>query len=235
MPPPPVTIYITSLTSHPTVRSHTDLLHRALKGNKIPYEAFDLVMDEAAKTRWQRAKPAGKPIGLPGYLVGGEWMGTMEEFEEAVECGNLREFLKQDKDLAIDESSMNKSDSVTQAELDELMKGMSDGDLEALAGELDQVEPPRSVQNTASAAPSTKTDIGPSHPSSTDNAPPRLATAGLPSPSSVPLGSRVSSPDDGSTRSKSKDRKSKEDLARQMAEAGTMDSILAAMQEADGR
>ena len=33
-------------------------------------------MDEAAKTRWQRAKPVGKVIGLPGYLVAGEWIGV---------------------------------------------------------------------------------------------------------------------------------------------------------------
>lgn len=34
------------------------------------------MMDEEAKRRWQRAKPAGKVIGLPGYLVGGEWIGV---------------------------------------------------------------------------------------------------------------------------------------------------------------
>lgn len=29
-----------------------------------------------AKTRWQRAKPPGVVVGLPGYLVGGEWVGV---------------------------------------------------------------------------------------------------------------------------------------------------------------
>jgi len=33
-------------------------------------------MDQDAKTRWQRAKPPGQIIGLPGYLVGGEWLGV---------------------------------------------------------------------------------------------------------------------------------------------------------------
>lgn len=33
-------------------------------------------MDEQAKTRWQRAKPPGLVVGLPGYLVGGEWVGV---------------------------------------------------------------------------------------------------------------------------------------------------------------
>lgn len=39
-------------------------------------QAFDLVMDQEAKTRWQRAKPPGKVIPLPGYLVGGEYIGV---------------------------------------------------------------------------------------------------------------------------------------------------------------
>jgi hypothetical protein len=39
-------------------------------------QSFDLVMDQEAKTRWQRAKPPGQVIGLPGYLVAGEWVGV---------------------------------------------------------------------------------------------------------------------------------------------------------------
>jgi hypothetical protein len=39
-------------------------------------QAHDLVMDDQAKTRWQRAKPPGVVVGLPGYLVGGEWVGV---------------------------------------------------------------------------------------------------------------------------------------------------------------
>lgn len=39
-------------------------------------KAFDLVMDEEAKRRWQRSKPPGMVVGLPGYLVGGEWVGV---------------------------------------------------------------------------------------------------------------------------------------------------------------
>ena len=39
-------------------------------------QAHDLVMDEQAKIRWQRAKPPGVVVGLPGYLVGGEWVGV---------------------------------------------------------------------------------------------------------------------------------------------------------------
>jgi hypothetical protein len=34
------------------------------------------VNEPEAKTRWQRAKPPGVVVGLPGYLVGGEWVGV---------------------------------------------------------------------------------------------------------------------------------------------------------------
>jgi len=141
MPPPPVTIYVTSLTSQPKVRQHIDLLHRSLKALEIPYESFDLVNDPDAKTRWQRAKPPGKVIGLPGYLVGGEWVGTMDDFEEAVESQTLPSFLKQDLDLnlTLDPSSTSSTtggSTVGQAELERLMREMSDADLDALAGEL---------------------------------------------------------------------------------------------------
>lgn len=39
-------------------------------------QSFDLVMDSEAKTKWQRAKPSGMVVGLPGFLVGGEWVGV---------------------------------------------------------------------------------------------------------------------------------------------------------------
>jgi hypothetical protein len=41
----------------------------------LPQE-FDLANDEEAKRRWQRAKPEGMVVGLPGFLVGGEWVGV---------------------------------------------------------------------------------------------------------------------------------------------------------------
>ncbi|WVQ98967.1 hypothetical protein IAU59_006099 [Kwoniella sp. CBS 9459] len=100
MAPPPVSIYVTSLTSQPKVRQHIDLLRRSLRGLEIPYEEHDLVIDEDAKKRWQRSKPPGMVVGLPGYLVGGEWVGTMDDFEDAVETQRLPEFLKQDLDLS---------------------------------------------------------------------------------------------------------------------------------------
>ncbi|WVR05357.1 hypothetical protein IAU60_002371 [Kwoniella sp. DSM 27419] len=150
MAPPAVTIYVTSLTSQPKVRQHIELLRRSLKGLEIPYEEFDLVIDEDAKKRWQRSKPPGQVIGLPGYLVGGEWVGTMDDFEEAVETQTLPQFLKQDLDLSSTTLSSAGSDqasstadgslpsqkSVQEVELEKLMRDMTDDDLDKLMSQL---------------------------------------------------------------------------------------------------
>ncbi|WVO14055.1 hypothetical protein L204_101681 [Cryptococcus depauperatus] len=147
MAPPLVTIYVTSLTSSPTVRKHHDLLRRSLKAMEIKHEEYDLVMDEEAKRRWQRAKPPGKMIGLPGYLVGGEFIGTMDDFEEAVETQTLTQFLKQDieipdEPLAIPESSdlsskaTPKQKSIQDVELEKLMGSMTEEDLDKLMTDL---------------------------------------------------------------------------------------------------
>ncbi|KAL7424216.1 hypothetical protein Q5752_001802 [Cryptotrichosporon argae] len=133
MAPPLVTIYVTSLTSQPKVRKHIDLLHRSLKGLEIPYESYDLVIDEDAKKRWQRAKPAGVAVGLPGYLVGGQWVGTMEDFEDAVESGTLEAFLKQDVDVGAAGIGTVEDD-----ELEALMREMTTEDLDALASQFDK-------------------------------------------------------------------------------------------------
>ncbi|OCF36418.1 hypothetical protein I317_01971 [Kwoniella heveanensis CBS 569] len=115
MAPPPVSIYVTSLTSQPKVRQHIDLLRRSLRGLEIPFEEHDLVIDEDAKKRWQRSKPPGVVVGLPGYLVGGEWVGTMDDFEDAVETQRLHEFLKQDLDLSSDPAPPSAHDRQTSA------------------------------------------------------------------------------------------------------------------------
>ncbi|KAK8869582.1 hypothetical protein IAR55_000149 [Kwoniella newhampshirensis] len=147
MAPPPVSIYVTSLTSAPKVRKYIELLRSSLRALEIPYEEHDLVMDEDAKKRWQRAKPPGVVVGLPGYLVGGEWVGTMEDFEDAVETQTLESFLKQDLDLSAPPATSSSSSSdlpesssqrtVQEVELEKLMKEMTDQDLDQLIADLD--------------------------------------------------------------------------------------------------
>ncbi|ODN98392.1 hypothetical protein L198_03636 [Cryptococcus wingfieldii CBS 7118] len=145
MSPPLVTIYTTSLTSAPTVRKHHDLLRSSLKGWEIKYVEHDLVMEEDAKRRWQRAKPTGKVIGLPGYLVGGEWIGTMDDFEDAVETQSLVQFLKQDLDIPDEPAPASgaapgtapKQKSIQEVELEKLMGEMTNDDLDKLMQDLD--------------------------------------------------------------------------------------------------
>ncbi|TYJ52156.1 hypothetical protein B9479_007253 [Cryptococcus floricola] len=146
MSPPLVTIYTTSLTSAPTVRKHHDLLRSSLKGWDIKYVEHDLVMEEDAKRRWQRAKPTGKVIGLPGYLVGGEWIGTMDDFEDAVETQSLVQFLKQDLDIPDEPAPASgaapgtapKQKSIQEVELEKLMGEMTNDDLEMTNDDLDK-------------------------------------------------------------------------------------------------
>lgn len=61
----------------------------------------------------------------------------MEEFEDAVETQTLHTFLKQDLDLSAggDGEEVGNT-SVSQMELEKLMREMSESDLDALAGEL---------------------------------------------------------------------------------------------------
>lgn len=56
----------------------------------------------------------------------------MDDFEEAVETQSLPQFLRQDADA----TSSNTAPTVGEAELERLMREMSDTDLDALAGEL---------------------------------------------------------------------------------------------------
>lgn len=56
----------------------------------------------------------------------------MDDFEEAVESQTLPQFLKQDADV----SSTSSAPTVGQAELERLMREMSETDLDALADEL---------------------------------------------------------------------------------------------------
>jgi len=222
-----------------------------------------LVMDEQAKTRWQRAKPPGVVVGLPGYLVGGEWVGvsgspeaavhtadakTMDDFEYAVETGTLPSFLKQDVDLGPDASastSANKSGGIAEAELERLMREMSEGDLDKLAEQIGVEQSASKVglisESTAKAVAAT---APPPPPASTSTKPPEpLATA---SPK-IPDIATATSPLPPITTSRKNslinpvERKSrasmeeKAEVAREMMEAGTVDGLMKAVEKAEGK
>jgi len=246
MAPPQVTIYVTSLTSTPKVRSHIELLHRGLRGLEIPYETFDLVNDPEAKTRWQRAKPSGQVIGLPGYLVGGEWVGTMDDFEEAVETATLPHFLKQDID--VDPSA---SGGLQQTELENLMRGMSAADLDKLAGELgpgpevgkvgllvpEGEQPVPAAAPTGESAPKTETVTATnviSEPLSSFGS----ADASIP-PSAHDTAEDAAStlPDEEAKKTRERDSlgMTKEEMAEAMQKADTVEGLMALTERAESK
>ncbi|EPQ27293.1 uncharacterized protein PFL1_05216 [Pseudozyma flocculosa PF-1] len=87
---PAVELFSTSILSNHKVRSRHERFTGVFAIKKIPYVYHDLASDEDAKTRWRRKT---KDPQLPGILVNNEWRGTYEEFEEAVEFGELEMFL----------------------------------------------------------------------------------------------------------------------------------------------
>lgn len=175
----------------------------------------------------------------------------MDDFEYAVESGTLPEFLKQDQDFDLSSGSGsrspgNASGTMAEAELEKLMRGMSDGDLDKLAGEI-------GLDGSASKVGLLSNPIEKTTPSEGLPPPLPLSHSNL-NPSSTPrlasssdtgmakFGSSAGSPlrsaamDKSSTTTKSRpSMEEKAEVAREMMEAGTVDGILAAMNKAEGK
>ncbi|PWN44166.1 hypothetical protein IE81DRAFT_340233 [Ceraceosorus guamensis] len=88
-----VELFSTSILSNIKVRSRHERFVSVLTVKKVPYIYHDLASDEDAKSRWRRK---ARDPQIPGLLVNNEWRGTFEEFEEAVEFGELGLFLRVD-------------------------------------------------------------------------------------------------------------------------------------------
>ncbi|CEH15109.1 SH3 DOMAIN BINDING GLUTAMIC ACID-RICH PROTEIN LIKE 3 [Ceraceosorus bombacis] len=88
-----VELFSTSILSNIKVRSRHERFVSVLTVKKVPYIYHDLASDEDAKSRWRRK---ARDPQIPGLLVNNEWRGTFEEFEEAVEFGELDLFLRVD-------------------------------------------------------------------------------------------------------------------------------------------
>ncbi|EAU92691.2 hypothetical protein CC1G_01736 [Coprinopsis cinerea okayama7 len=101
---PPIHLFLTTIASQPALRQRQEYLLRILQMKKIPFTSYDLASDEDAKRLWRRKAPLDKQQ-LPGILVGYQFVGTFAQFEEAVEYGELDQFLKLKEpwDPAIDE------------------------------------------------------------------------------------------------------------------------------------
>jgi len=70
---------------------------RVLQVKRIQFTSYDVASDEDAKKLWRRKAPLSKQQ-LPGLLIGGVYPGGYEEFEEAVECGELDTFLRRSEE-----------------------------------------------------------------------------------------------------------------------------------------
>ncbi|KAI0697120.1 hypothetical protein BC835DRAFT_1339149 [Cytidiella melzeri] len=97
MAPPPIQLFLTTIASQITLRQRQEYILRVLQVKKIPFTSYDLASDEDAKKLWRRKAPRDKQQ-LPGILVGGEFPGTFEQFEESVEFNELDIFLRRNED-----------------------------------------------------------------------------------------------------------------------------------------
>ncbi|KAI0756593.1 hypothetical protein C8Q80DRAFT_1129485 [Daedaleopsis nitida] len=93
MPAPPIQVFLTTIASQPALRQRQEYVLRVLQVKKVPFTSYDLASDEDAKKLWRRKAPLDKQQ-LPGILIGGEFPGTFQDFEEAVEFGELDQFLR---------------------------------------------------------------------------------------------------------------------------------------------
>lgn len=87
---PTIELFSTSILSNIKVRTRHERYTSVLAIKKIPYVYHDLASDEDAKSRWRRK---AKDPQLPGILVNNEWVGSYDDFEEAVEFGEVELFL----------------------------------------------------------------------------------------------------------------------------------------------
>lgn len=90
---PAVELFTTSILSNHKVRHRHERYVAVFTAKKVDYIYHDLASDEDAKKRFRRK--ALDPQ-IPNILVHNEWRGTFEEFEEAIEFGELELFLKVD-------------------------------------------------------------------------------------------------------------------------------------------
>ncbi|KAI0361173.1 hypothetical protein OH77DRAFT_1508272 [Trametes cingulata] len=93
MPSPPIQVFLTTIASQPALRQRQEYVLRVLQVKEVPFTSYDLASDEEAKKLWRRKAPLDKQQ-LPGILIGGEFPGTFQDFEEAVEFGELDTFLR---------------------------------------------------------------------------------------------------------------------------------------------
>ncbi|OJT15809.1 hypothetical protein TRAPUB_3915 [Trametes pubescens] len=99
MPSPPIQVFLTTIASAPALRQRQEYVLRVLQVKKVPFTSYDLASDEEAKKLWRRKAPVDKQQ-LPGILIGGEVPGSFQDFEDAVEFGELDAYLRLNEEWA---------------------------------------------------------------------------------------------------------------------------------------
>ncbi|ORY65617.1 hypothetical protein BCR35DRAFT_326551 [Leucosporidium creatinivorum] len=90
---PTIDVYVTTILSNPGIRSRHERVTRYLVSARVPYSVHDVASDEKAKSFWKRKDSTNE---LPCILVDGERVGSFADLDEAVEFGELRQFLRLD-------------------------------------------------------------------------------------------------------------------------------------------
>ncbi|KAK4047410.1 hypothetical protein OIV83_005457 [Microbotryomycetes sp. JL201] len=88
-----IDVYVTSILTNPSIRGRHERVERALTSLRVPFSTHDVASDDEAKRWWKRKDPTNE---LPCIMVDGERVGSIEQFDEAVEFGELRQFLRLD-------------------------------------------------------------------------------------------------------------------------------------------
>ncbi|KAH8916432.1 hypothetical protein BT69DRAFT_1331924 [Atractiella rhizophila] len=86
-----IEVYVTSILSNTKIRAQHEMVQRSL--SRIPnVEYLDVASDESIKLMWKKRNENSNE--LPCVCVDGKRVGSCQELEEAVEFGELDQFLK---------------------------------------------------------------------------------------------------------------------------------------------
>lgn len=88
-----ITLYYSSVSSNLELKKRQQKIMMILDSKKIDYDKVDIAGNDAAKQKMRDLM--GNQTGLPPRLTKGETdLGGYDEFEDAVENGELSVFLK---------------------------------------------------------------------------------------------------------------------------------------------
>ena len=88
-----INYYYSSVAGNLEIKKQQERIQMVLDGKKIPYNKLDVAASEDLKNKMRQIM--GDEKALPPQLANGEkYCGNFDQFEEAIECEKLTEFLK---------------------------------------------------------------------------------------------------------------------------------------------